>query len=68
MLDLDRVPKGEELYEDLVNYRKLGNLCILCLRELDVWYITRLLCQGNQSDNAVIRKSVRRLALRIYKK
>lgn len=67
ILDLNCIPEGEDLREDLTTFKELSSLRITELRQLDIWYITRLLDRAFQSGNPDIIRLADKLVRRIYK-
>lgn len=66
VLDMNCVPEGEELLEDLNAYGKLETLRSNGLRLLDLWYIAKLLYQAGRSEQTYIQEAADKLAQRIY--
>lgn len=67
ILDLNCIPEEEDLMEDLTTSMELSSIRITELRQLDIWYITRLLDQAFQSGNPDLTRLADKLVRRIYK-
>ena len=67
ILDLNCIPEEEDLMEDLTTSMELSSIRITELRQLDIWYITRLLDQAFQSGNPDLTRLADTLVRRIYK-
>lgn len=66
VLNMNCVPEGEGLYEDLTFYGELKTLCFSRLHLRDLWYITKLLLQAEKSKETCIQEAADKLAQRIY--